>query len=67
MAATQAKLTVALGGNNLKDVAVAAGTTIAGGDAMELNIDQLKMTKGDAINMLDKLRDKLVASKWPLV
>jgi hypothetical protein len=62
-----AKLTVTRGKPNLKDVTVAAGTAITGSDAMELNIDHTKLTKGDALTMLEGLRQKLLASKWPLL
>lgn len=63
----QVKLTVVRGKPNLKDITVTAGTAIAGSDAMELNIDQTKIAKGDALTMLDALRQKIFASKWPLV
>lgn len=62
----QVKLTIARGGNRLADVSVGAGTAIAGSDAMELNIDYTKMRKGDALIMLDKLKQKIAASKWPM-
>lgn len=65
--AAQAKLTTTLGLPRLKDVTVAAGTAIAGSDAMELNIDYTKMTKGDALKLLDQFRQKIFASKWPLL
>lgn len=64
--ATQTKLTVSLGGANLKDVAIAAGTVTTNGDTLELNIDQNKMRKGDCLLLLDKLRDKIFAGPWPL-
>ncbi|WP_156360198.1 MULTISPECIES: hypothetical protein [unclassified Sphingomonas] len=62
----QVKLTVSRGKQALKDVAVAAGTAIAGSDAMELNIDQTKISKGDALVMVDALRAKIFASPWPM-
>lgn len=62
----QVKLTVTRGKPNIKDITVAAGTAITGSDAMELNIDQTKLSKGDAIVMLDNLRAKIFASPWPL-
>lgn len=64
--ATQNKLTVSLGGYRLQDVTVGAGTTTTDGDTLELNIDQNKMTKGDCLQLLDKLRQKVFNSKWPL-
>ena len=62
----QVKLTVTRGKPHIKDIAVAAGTPIAGSDAMELNIDQTKMSKGDALVMIDNMRAKIFASPWPL-
>jgi hypothetical protein len=62
----QVKLTVTRGKPQIKDIAVAAGTPIAGSDAMELNIDYTKIAKGDALVMIDNLRSKIFASPWPL-
>jgi hypothetical protein len=62
----QVKLTVTRGKPHIKDIAVAVGTPIAGSDAMELNIDQTKISKGDALTMIDNLRAKIYASPWPL-
>lgn len=61
------KLSVARGKVALKDVSVAAGTAIAGSDAMELNIDVTKISKGDALILLKAFEDKIFASKWPLL
>jgi len=62
----QVKLTVTRGKPHIKDITVAAGTPIAGSDAIELNIDQTKISKGDALTMIDNLRAKIYASPWPL-
>ena len=62
----QVKLTVALGKPGLKDVAVSAGTAIAGSEAMELNIDVTRMTKGDAMILIDARRAKIFNAKWPM-
>lgn len=62
----QVMLTVVRGKPNLKDVAVSAGTPIAGSDAMQLNIDQTKITKGDALVMIDALRAKIFNAPWPM-
>ena len=61
------KLTVTRGKPNMKDIAVGAGTAISGSDAMELNIDFTKITKGDALVMAQHLRQKIYTSKWPLL
>ena len=62
----QVKLTVTRGKPNLKDITTAAGTPIAGSDAMELNVDFTKMTKGDAMVMIDNLRAKIFNLPWPM-
>lgn len=61
------KLTVTRGKPGIKDVAVSAGTTIPGSDAMELNIDFTRITKGEAIVMLQSLKAKIFAAKWPMI
>jgi hypothetical protein len=61
------KLTVVRGKPNMKDITVTAGTAIAGSDAMELNIDFTKVTKGDVLTMLELLEQKIFASKWPML
>ncbi len=60
------KFTVTRGKPHIKDITQSAGTAIAGSDALELNIDQTKMAKGDVLVMIDNLRAKIFASKWPL-
>ena len=62
----QAKLTVTRGKPNLKDSTVGAGAPIAGSEARELNIDFTKMTRGDAMVMLDNLRAKVFNLPWPM-
>lgn len=61
------KLTKMRGKNNLKDVTVAAGTAEAQSDTVSLNIDFTKMTKGDVLNELELLGQKIHASKWPML
>lgn len=63
----QVKLTVKRGAPNLKDVAVAAGAAEAQSDTMSLNIDYTKITKGDALIMIEALKQKIFASKWPML
>lgn len=61
------KLTKQRGKNNLKDVVVAAGSAEAQSDTISVNIDFTKMTKGDVIGELDLIRQKVFASKWPML
>lgn len=61
------KLTKIRGKNNLKDVTVAAGSAEAQSDTISLNIDFTKMTKGDVLNEIELLEQKIFASKWPML
>jgi|688.fasta_scaffold2130822_1 hypothetical protein len=63
----QVKLTIQRGKNTLKDIAVTAGTAEAQSDTMSLNIDVTKISKGDALMMIEALEQKIFASKWPLL
>lgn len=61
----QAKFTMARGKTNLKDVVVAAGSAEAQSDTISINIDYTKITKGDALMMIDGISAKIAAGKWP--
>ena len=63
----QVKLTATFGKPRIASVALAAGTPIAGSDAMELNIDATRMTKSDALIAIEALRAKIFASPWPMM
>lgn len=62
--AVQIKLTIKRG-QRAQDVAIAAGTTISGSDAMELNMDATAMSKGDALGMIDELKKQVQEHPWP--
>ena len=60
------KLTIKRGaGLTAKDVTVAAGAAEAQSDTMSLNIDVTKMTKGEAILMLNLLEQQIQRAAWP--
>ena len=60
------KLTIKRGaGLTAKDVTVAAGSAEAQSDTMSLNIDVTKMTKGEAILMLNLLEQQIQRAAWP--
>lgn len=63
--ATQVKLTIKRG-QKAKDVTAAAGTTISGSDALELNVDVTNMTSGEIRILLKQLDAYLHSHKWPL-
>ncbi len=61
----QVKYTVQRGKADLKAVAVAAGSAEAQTDTITVNIDATKLTKGEAIAMIDAIGRKIHAGKWP--
>ncbi len=62
-----AKLTIKRGTSmSSKDIALAAGSSESQSDTMSLNIDSTKLTKGEAILMLEALAQHISKSKWPL-
>lgn len=63
----QVKLTVVRGRTALKDIAISAGAAIGGGDAIELNIDATRLSKGEALLLVEALKARIVAAKWPMV
>jgi hypothetical protein len=60
--AVQTKLTWKRG-KTAKDVTVSAGTTIAGSDAIEVNIDATKMSKKDIAAGLDEIKRYVLEHK----
>lgn len=61
------KLTLIRGGKR-ESVAIANGTDIAGGgdDAIEINIDATNMTRGECVEMIDVIRDRIIQGLWPI-
>ncbi len=60
------KLTLKFGAKR-HQVAVSAGTDIASTvDGVEINIEQAVMSKADAIDLIDKIREKIIAGPWPI-
>lgn len=59
------KFTVRRGALALKDVTVAAGSAEAQSDTISLNIDYTNAKKADVIHMLEGIKGKIHASKWP--
>lgn len=61
-----AKLTLQRGKRDLKDVVLAAGSAEAQSDTISLNIDTTNAKKGEVLQMIDLLKAKVHASKFPL-
>jgi len=63
--AAQYKFTAQRGKVALKDVAVAAGSAEVQSDTISINIDVTKLTKGETLILIDKIKEKIFAGKWP--
>jgi len=63
--AAQYRYTLARGQNGLANVAVAAGTAEAQSDTVSINIDVTNMTRGDALVLVEAVKQKILASPWP--
>lgn len=59
------KFTAQRGKIDLKDVAVAAGDAEVQSDTISINLDVTNLTRGEALIMIDNIRDKVHASPWP--
>ena len=61
----EAKFTAQLGKTGLADVAIAAGDSEAQNDTISVNIDVGTMSKGQALILLDKIKDAIHAAPCP--
>lgn len=61
-----AKLTIKAGEPRPGKIAIAAGSSEAQTETMSLNIDATKMTKGQALVLLDDLKAAIFAGEWPI-
>lgn len=52
-------------GQSTKDIVRSAGTAISGSDAIEVNFDQTAMTKNEAVQGLEAIKQRLLAGSWP--
>lgn len=66
MANFTASLTAKLGAGGLGDITVGAGEAEAAEDQMTLNISGTKMSKGEALVLIDKIRDAVFHADWPI-
>lgn len=61
-----AKFTAVRGKPDRADIVISAGTAEAVHDAISVNIDGDKMSKGEALILLDNIRASIFAAKWPI-
>lgn len=60
-----AKFTAQRGKVDKKDVTVAAGSAETQSDTISINIDATAISKGEALILIDNIRDAIHASPWP--
>jgi hypothetical protein len=60
-----AKFTIQRGNHALKNIPVTPGSAEAQSDTISLNVDATHITRGDALLMIDELRQKIYAGNWP--
>lgn len=60
-----AKYTIKRGQVDLKDVVIAAGAAEAQSDTISVNLDITNMSKGEAMNQLDEIKQKIFNAPWP--
>lgn len=60
-----AKFTGKRGKVEIADIAIGAGTEEAQNDTISINIDIDTMSKGEALQLIDKIRDAIHAAPWP--
>ncbi|TCP35912.1 hypothetical protein [Sphingomonas sp. BK235] len=63
---TATSLTVTRGHPRPQDVALAAADALGDGEAARLTLDARTMSRGDALLLVEQLRQALVALPWPL-
>lgn len=61
----QVKFTAQLGKVDLKDVAVAAGTAEAQTETISINIDFTNMPRGQALILIDEIKQRIHTGPWP--
>lgn len=63
--AFQAKFTGKRGQVELADIAISAGAAETQSDTISLNIDATNISKGEALILIDNIRDAVHAASWP--
>ncbi|WP_374414286.1 hypothetical protein [Novosphingobium colocasiae] len=61
-----AKFTATRGKPDAGDIVIGAGSAEAGRDIISLNIDADKVTKGEALIMIDNIKAAVFAARWPI-
>ena len=61
-----ARFTVSRGKHQIKDVALSAGAAEAQTDTASFNVDYpANRSKGDVLIMLEAIKQRIIASRWP--
>jgi hypothetical protein len=60
-----AKFTGKRGKVEIADIAITAGSAEAQSDTVSINIDVTNISKGESLQLIDKIRDRIHAASWP--
>ena len=63
--AFQFKATGKYGQTDIEEIDIAAGDAEAQSDTISINVDVTNMAKGEALQLVDKIRDRIHAAPWP--
>ena len=63
--AFQFKATGKYGQTDIEEIDIAAGDAEAQSDTISVNVDADTMSKGEALQLIDKIRDRIHAAPWP--
>lgn len=63
--ATQFKFTAQLGKTGMADVTVGAGSAEAQSDTVSVNVDYTKISKREALDLLETIEAKIMSLPWP--
>jgi hypothetical protein len=63
--ANQYRYTAQRGKTGMADITVAAGSAEAQSDTVSINIDVTNMTRGDALQLIESIKQKILGSLFP--
>lgn len=59
------RYTAKYGETDRGQIAVAAGSSEAQSDTISINIDYTNMSRGEAMKVIEKIQQKIMAEPWP--
>ena len=61
----QYKYSAKYGATSRGDVAIAAGSAEPQSDTVSINLDVTKMSRADAVHVIEKIKAKILSEAWP--